>query len=84
MKLKDTKLWFDKNERVNRSFELGLGTEVVDCMGNRGIVVKIIPGVNEEDHGAVYVWQSERMGYGADNCEHYSYIGWRRMLRIVK
>jgi len=42
-----------------------------------------VPGVNTEDHGAIYVWQMNRIGYGDDNCEHYCEINWRDNLRIL-
>lgn len=64
---------------------LSLGTQVEDIWGNKGIVVKInVPeNPSDEDHGTIYVWQSDRLGYGDDNCEHYVYVGWERILKIM-
>jgi hypothetical protein len=60
------------------------GCLVVDVDNNRGVVVKIEPGTDDEDHGTVYVWQLDRMDYGADNCEHYPEFGWQRCLTILE
>lgn len=65
--------------------ELKRGDEVIDIWGSKGIVVKIVKPENPtvEDHGMIFVWQSERTDYGADNCEHYVYHDWEKVLRIV-
>ena len=81
MKNKDKLAWWDKNDRENADRVIKVGDSVSDAEGNYGIVVKVIPA-DEEYHGVVYVWQSERVGYGSDNCEHYSFTSWQRMLRI--
>lgn len=82
MKNKDKDAWWNKNERENKDRVIKVGDRVGDADGNYGIVVKVIPGIDDEDHGTVYVWQSDRVGYGSDNCEHYSFTSWQRMLRI--
>ena len=64
--------------------DIKVGDSVVDIWGNPGIVVKIIPGVDIEDHGCVQVWQSERFEYGSDNCEHYCHFGWKTVLKVIK
>lgn len=63
--------------------ELKIGAEVMDIHKHKGIVVKIVPGYDIEDHGTIYVWQSERTNYGADNCEHYVYHNWEKVLKII-
>ena len=55
----------------------------MDIHKHKGIVVKIVPGYDIEDHGTIYVWQSERTNYGADNCEHYVYHNWEKVLKII-
>lgn len=84
MKKIDRDQWTAKTLRVNADRILKIGDEVVDVYKNKGIVVKIVPGVSDEDHGAVYVWQSERMEYGSDNCEHYVEFGWKLLLRVLE
>ena len=63
--------------------DIKVGDSVVDILGDPGIVVKIIPGVDAENHGTIYVWQSEKVGSGADNCGHYCYFEWEKTLRIL-
>jgi hypothetical protein len=60
------------------------GDRVIDTYGNRGVVVKVVHGHSVEEHGLVQVWQMDRMNYGADNCEHYCYFEWEKILRILK
>jgi hypothetical protein len=60
------------------------GSLVVDNFGDKGVVVKIVKGTNHENHGTIYVWQSERTGYGADNCEHYPEFEWQKSLNILE
>jgi hypothetical protein len=60
--------------------KLELGDNVIDFNGHKGIVVNIIPGTSDENHGMIAVWQSERTGHGDDNCEHYVEFGWERVL----
>ena len=60
------------------------GDCVIDIYGDRGIVVKIVHGHSVEEHGTIAVWQMDRTEYGADNCEHYPYFGWEKVLRILK
>jgi hypothetical protein len=60
------------------------GSLVVDCDGHKGVVVKIEKGVDNERHGTVFVWQSERHEYGADNCEHYPEFGWEKSLTVLE
>lgn len=76
--------WFDKNERINANRVLQRGNRIEDPWGDIGIVVKIEPGTDNENHGTIYVWQENRMDYGADNCEHYAEINWHRNLRILE
>ena len=86
MKNKDKAAWRAKNLRLNKDVEVILGMRLVDDEGNHGVVVKIIPHNPEnpiEEHGTVYVWQEDRMGYGGDNCEHYCHNNWHEFLRIV-
>lgn len=78
----DRKNWTEKTTRLNLNRSLAVGDSVIDIDKNRGIVVKIVPGTSDIDHGAIYVWQSERFEYGADNCEHYSQVAWKSTLRI--
>jgi hypothetical protein len=81
---KDRLAWTEKTKCLNQDRELARGMQVKDAWGNRGIVVKIeIPDEpSVENHGTVFVWQSERTGYGDDNCEHYTYTSWKEFLRI--
>jgi hypothetical protein len=83
MKAQQRRDWMAKTQRLNESLEISVGDEIVDVEGHKGIVVKVIPGVSIEDHGTVYVWQSERVEYGADNCEHYIHYNWKPFLRIL-
>jgi len=32
------------------------GSLVIDLYGNKGIIVKIIQGYSDEDHGNIFVW----------------------------
>lgn len=64
--------------------KLSIGDHVVDHHGHEGIVVRFVQGFDDTDHGQVYVWQLDRTEYGADNCEHYTYMGWERLLKILK
>lgn len=85
MNTQDRKAWIEKTQRLNEGIELKRGMEVKDVYGKKGIVVKIIPENPEnpiEEHGAIYLWQSEKTEYGADNCEHYCYHNWQSFLRI--
>lgn len=52
--------------------------------GYKGVVVKIEKGTDDENHGTVFVWQMDRMEYGSDNCEHYTYFGWENFLKVIK
>lgn len=88
MKPQDQKKWFEKNERINSTAFLSLGDKVIDVDGNKGIVVKIIepedpknPSI--DDHGTIFVWQLDRIEYGSDNCEHYCYTNWKKILRKI-
>jgi hypothetical protein len=83
MNKQDRKNWTDKTERLNSNRQLKRGDEVIDIDKHKGIVVKIIHGIDVEDHGTVYVWQSERTEYGGDNCEHYVEFGWQKCLRVI-
>jgi len=60
-----------------------VGYEVVDGLGSRGVVVRIIRPKGDEDDGMVFVWQSERHYCNADNCNYYSFKSWRDHLRVV-
>lgn len=83
MNQKDKKAWSDKTQKLNQHFEIKVGMGVKDVEGYKGIVVKIIEPDDEQNHGTIYVWQSDRTDYGADNCEHYSFQFWKSMLRIT-
>ena len=61
-----------------------LGDRVIDIYGNRGVVVKVVYGHSAETHGSIFVWQMDRTEYGADNCEHYCYFEWEKVLRILR
>jgi hypothetical protein len=75
--------WQDKNERLNKDVELTLGVQLKDSAGHCGVVVRLEPPT-ESFQGCIYVWQSDRIGYGDDNCEHYTYHYWKRNLRIIE
>lgn len=80
----DLRKWRDKNERLNADRELARGDVVWDGETCHGVVVRIERPENpsDEDHGTIWIWQDRRTGYGADNCEHYAYVGWQRHLRV--
>lgn len=80
---KDFKIWTEKTERLNQDVIISRGDTVVDSEGYKGVVVRIEHGPTVESHGTIYVWQCDRIEYGADNCEHYPYYGWKSILRIV-
>lgn len=65
---------------------ISIGDHVKEKMKpyHEGIVVKIRPGTDNENHGTIYVWQLNRTEYGADNCEHYSAVNWQNSLKIIK
>jgi len=79
----DRRAWTEKTARLNANHTVAVGDQVIDVYKNPGIVVKIEPGIDVEDHGFIYVWQSARTEYGADNCEHYVHFGWKSFLRIT-
>ena len=79
----DRKNWYEKTLRLNANNVLKVGDKVVDIDKNVGIVVRIDPGIDFEDHGTMAVWQSERYNYGGDNCEHYCEFNWKEHLRII-
>ena len=81
MNQKDKVNWRNKTKRLNIDVILKVGDSVIDIDKNRGIVVKIEPGTDIENHGTIYVWQLDRT-YGSDNCEHYVHFGWQENLRI--
>ena len=76
--------WQKKTEKLNSERTLAIGDQVVDLYGSKGVVVRIDIPNNPcfENHGTVYVWQSEKTEYGSDNCEHYTFIDWKKLLRI--
>lgn len=76
--------WVSKTERLNEGMMPHIGDQVIDEWGCKGVVVKILRGDEFGHGGTIYVWQSERTGYGIDNCEHYGMDNWRSVLRIVK
>lgn len=83
MNNKDRVLWQAKTRKLNVDRQLKVGDAVQDLFLSKGIVVKIVVPENlDEDEGIIYVWQSEKIEYGADNCEHYHYLGWQELLRI--
>ena len=49
-----------------------------------GVVVKIVKGTDQENHGTIFAWQMDETEYGADNCEHYTEFGWQNHLEIVE
>jgi hypothetical protein len=84
MKAKEMDKWTNKTQRVNQDIaDIKRGMAVIDMFGNKGIVVEVFTGHNQEDHGMIAVWQSERTKYGCDNCEHYPYHDWKSILRVV-
>lgn len=85
MKAKDRLAWMEKNKRLNAGVELKLGQRVIDGYGLKGVVVKVIKPLEEDDesHGTIYVWQEDKTGYGADNCEHYTHTSWHAFLRLI-
>lgn len=64
------------------------GSKVVDIFGNEGIVVEVSTfndePMTDENHGTVAVWQSERVNHGLDNCEHYPYFNFERILTVLE
>ena len=83
MNSKDKKAWTEKTKRLNENRVLSVGLSVKDIAGHTGVVVKIEVPEDSTEHGIVYVWQSERMNYGNDNCEHYSLDYWKDFLRVI-
>lgn len=83
MNKNDLLKWKDKNEKLNSSRELSLGLRIVDQFKNYGIIVKIEKNT-KDFHGIIYSWQENRINYGNDNCEHYSFDGWQREIRIIE
>ena len=88
----DRATWIQKTKKLNAGKTIAVGNKVKDVDLNKGIVVKIIMPEDStkpdypndiEDHGTIYVWQSERTEYGGDNCEHYAYSNWDKWLRIL-
>lgn len=64
-----------------------VGDHVIDKWNHEGIIVKIIPGTDDENHGTIYVWQLNRNEYGIDNCEHYAELSCRKdptLLKVLK
>jgi hypothetical protein len=83
MKEIDWSPWQAKTAKINADTdELAIGTSVIDLFQDKGIVVKI-EYYDGPDMGTIYVWQSERTGYGLDNCEHYHVVNWRTILRPI-
>lgn len=78
--------WIEETKKRNAGKTIRPGMQVVDCFGHRGIVVVVDhpENVTAEDHGTIAVWQKDKLHYGDDNCEHYSFHGWETMLRIEK
>ena len=83
MKEKDKIAWREKNKRLNKDYVIKLGDRVIDEDGYKGVVVKIVEGYSNSDHGLVHVWQEDRYDYGADNCESYCHINWHEILRLI-
>lgn len=84
MKQIDQTAWMNKSLKLNTGKTLQVGNKVMDLNKNLGVVVKIDPPQEEGDHGTVYVWQLEKINYGADNCEHYAFTQWSSILRILE
>lgn len=85
MNNKDKLAWTSKTKKLNIDRVLSVGNIVTDMWGSKGVVVKIVMPENcssFEDHGTVFVWQSEKVEYGSDNCEHYPFHSWKELLRI--
>lgn len=74
--MEDVINWQNENLKKNVHTELKIGMKVIDCIGNSGIIVKIL-----ED--TIYVWQEDKHEYGSDNCEHYDASTWKSILRIL-
>jgi hypothetical protein len=71
---------------LNAGVVLRRGLRVQDVDGWIGVVVKIDehnPDNPVVEHGTVYVWQEDRMEYGADNCEHWAHVNWSEHLRVL-
>lgn len=86
MNQKERIQWTEKTKRLNENIEPRIGMEVKDIHGHKGIIVKIeLPEgeITKENHGTLYVWQSERTNYGTDNCEHYCLSNWNNFLKIL-
>ena len=77
--------WVEKTIQLNERRDIKRGDLVIDRDRHKGVVVGVeIPdNPTVEDHGTVTVWQSERFNYGDDNCEHYTWLNWKRTLRIL-
>ena len=84
MKRLTMKDWQAKTQKLNSNRDLVRGCRVVDYWGATGIVVRILSGSTNEQHGTIYVWQDTRMSHGADNCEHYAHVNWRENLRMLE
>jgi len=84
MKKIDRDNWTEKTKRLNADRALKIGDQVVDVDGHKGVVVKIVPGISDEDHGVIFVWQADRYEYGSDNCEHYVEFGWQPWIRVIE
>jgi hypothetical protein len=75
--------WSKKAREFNGDKSIELGDIVVDFFGSKGVIVKVVKSTNDF-HGTIYAWQMDKLGYGADNCEHYSYDGWQDNLMILE
>lgn len=81
---KERKQLFAKLQKLCPNWPIKRGSMVIDLDGCCGIVVRIEPGHDIEDHGTVFVWQIDRLEYGADNCEHYCEFGWEKSLVVIE
>ena len=81
MNIQNKKQWMEKTKKLNESVTPSLGMRVVDVYGFKGVVVKV--NMNDEVDGTIYVWQEDRLEYGADNCEHYCLNNWKSFLRVL-
>jgi len=75
--------WEVLRKKENENKVLKRGDRVSDSNGHKGVVVKIVKGTDNQNHGTIYVWQEDRYSYGADNCEHYAEINWKSSLKIL-
>ena len=72
--------WCDKSEKLNQNKMLAVGDTVVDIDNIKGVVIKINPGYNIENHGCIYVRDKTQNN---SEYEHYAFFNWQRNLRVI-